>query len=118
MPEKYLKVIQNGNTTFIPDNQRNRSFWTKQNTLVSRSKSALSEIVTVLPASDDEVSHMQHSDVGTSMASNHTSAITQDNSAIFEFLNRLQKQNDSLNEKISELTAEREKGKPGPKPKQ
>lgn len=136
MAEKYLKIIQNGNTTFIPDNQRNRSFWAKQNSLVSRSRSAHTETVTIIPATDEEVAFMQHSDVGT--ATKKPASTLNDNSAIFEMMNRLQKQNEEQAEKLALLEAkqntsivepatttggngeggeEKEKGKPGPKPK-
>lgn len=141
MAEKYLKLIQNGNTTFIPDNQRNRSFWAKQNSLVARSRSAHVETVTIIPATDEEVSFMQHSDVGSVIK--QTASILPDNTAIFEMMNRLQRQNEEQALKISQLEAkqnapiapdnqmrtftevivdtgegiEQARNKPGPKPK-
>lgn len=61
MAEKYLKVIQNGVASFVPDNKRNRDFWTKQNAKVSRSRSAHQEIVTIMEARPEEVAFMQQS---------------------------------------------------------
>jgi hypothetical protein len=61
MAEKYLKVIQNGVASFIPDNRRNRDFWTKQNAKVTRSRSSHQEIVTIMEARPEEVAFMQQS---------------------------------------------------------
>lgn len=139
MAEKYLKIIQNGTSSYVPNNQANKNFWAKQNSLVSRSQAAHKETVTILEATDDEVAFMQHSNVGASKPSVHQSP-TADNSAIFEMMNRLQKQNEEQARRIDDLMAKRnapimpdatvtaggegsdsstdkEKSKPGPKPK-
>lgn len=61
MAEKYLKIIQNGVASYVPDNRRNRDFWTKQNAKVSRSRSSHQEIVTIMEARPEEVAFMQQS---------------------------------------------------------
>lgn len=142
MAEKYLKIIQNGAVSYVPNNQANKNFWAKQNSLVSRSHAAHKETVTIMEATDEEVAFMQHSDVGSSKIA-VSSVLANDNSAILEMMNRLQKQNEEQAEKIAalmakheksenavnvsgdssnadnpEISGNKEKGKPGPKPKE
>lgn len=137
MAEKYFKIIQNGTISYVPNNQANKNFWAKQNSLVSRSHAAHKETVTILEATDEEVAFMQHSDVGSSKPTpRHAQNI--DTNTILEMMNRLQKQNDEQAQKINDLLAKqneqitesptgpndesdtilKEKGKPGPKPKE
>lgn len=112
MAEKYLKVIQNGVSSFIPDNRRNRDFWAKQNVRVSRSRSANQETVTLFEASPDEVMFMQQS------GSKHNSA---PQSAELEDLKKLvAAQQEQIAKLISAVGSEddvQERGKPGRKPK-
>jgi hypothetical protein len=58
MADKYLAVIQDGITSYIPNNANNIKFWTNQNKKVARSQYGQKEMVTIRPASEEEVAHM------------------------------------------------------------
>lgn len=140
MAEKYLKIIQNGVASYVPDNRRNRDFWAKQNGKVARSRSAHQEIVTILEASPEEVEFMQQSSIpakGTSVPTTVVREVV--NNSELELLKKMvdlqqeqikslleskQTEEKDLNEKDSDdepefvdFSDEKPKGKPGPKPK-
>lgn len=121
MAEKYLKVIRDGETSYIPDNAGNRSFWTKQNARLGRGRSAAHELVTIVPATDEEVAFMTQP-VADSLTANaaHTAAQI----SLADELKSLRAISDSQQALINKLlignvedTEMTEKKKPGPKPK-
>lgn len=61
--EKYLKIIIDGETNFIPDNKSNRQFWAKQNTRIGNGRNSGQYLATILPATDEEVAHMTLPDI-------------------------------------------------------
>lgn len=58
MAENYLKLIQDGVTSYVPDNKQNRDFWARQNARLGKGRSAANELVTILKATPDEVEFM------------------------------------------------------------
>ena len=56
--EKYLKVIIDGETHYIPDNRNNRQFWAKQNSRIGNGRNSNQYIATIFSATDEEVAHM------------------------------------------------------------
>lgn len=113
MAEKMLKIVQEGRESFIPDNQRNRSFWTKQNAKVAGSYNAQREFVTILPATAEEMAMLEQQ--------NTLPTVPKITATPANEIESLKQQVAQMQEMISKLTqpAEepKEKGKPGPKPK-
>ena len=122
MAEKYLKVIQDGITSYIPDNAKNRSFWAKQNAKLGKSRNAQFEMVTVVPASDEEVAFMNQP--VTSSAPVTPTVTTTELEKMQALFAQQQEQIASQQLLINKLllgdaaeTDAKEKAKPGPKPK-
>lgn len=104
MAEKYLQVIQNGISSYVPDNRFNRSFWAKQNAKVSRNRNAQQEVVTIREASPEEVEFMQSSGFLSNVAPTNRS-------------NEIDELKATVALQTAQIAALLEKGKPGPKPK-
>lgn len=118
MAEKYLKVIQDGVTSFIPDNSKNRTFWAKQNAKLGKSKLAQFEMVTVIPATDEEVALMNQPAVSsTPVAPTVTTTELEKMQALFAQQQEQIAQQQLLINKLLLGDTDKEKGKPGPKPK-
>lgn len=118
MAEKYLKVIQDGVTSFIPDNSKNRTFWAKQNAKLGKSKLAQFEMVTVIPATDEEVAFMNQP-VTTPTVIQPTVATSELEKmhAMFALQQEQIAQQQLLINKLLLVDTDKEKVKPGPKPK-
>ena len=115
MAEKMLKIVQDGRESFIPDNPRNRSFWTKHNSRVAGSYNAQKELVTILPATQQELAELERQSLA---AISQKPVVTASNSE----LDTLKQQVAQMQEMIAKLTQPveeqpKEKAKPGPKPK-
>lgn len=114
MADKHLKVIQDGRASFIPDTPFNRAFWAKQNAKVSGSRNAQHEMVTILPASQDEETALRAAVVVASKASQQSD---------YELLRKQLAEQQALINKLllkedkKDGEVEKEKSKPGPKPK-
>jgi len=134
MAEKFLKVIQDGVTSYIPDNAKNRAFWTRQNARLGKSKLAQFEMVSVLPATDEEVAFMNQPAVSTApVTPTVTTTELEKMQALFaQQQEQIASQQLLINKLLlgdtpvvppvkEELTApveleQKDKGKPGPKP--
>lgn len=116
MAEKMLKIVQDGRESFIPDNQRNRSFWTKQNAKVAGSHNAQREYVTILQATPDELAELEKQN-SASLPQKVIAPVANNE------LDALKQQVAQMQEMIAKLTQPapddqpKEKAKPGPKPK-
>jgi hypothetical protein len=138
MADKYLKVIQDGVASYIPDNGKNRTFWAKQNARLGKSKMAQFEMVTIAPATDEEVAFMNQPAITTAPAApTVTTTELEKMQALFAqqqeqiasqqlLINKLLLGDAPAGSPVKEeptVTApatselEKEKGKPGPKPK-
>lgn len=121
MADKYLKVIQDGISSFIPDNPKNRTFWAKQNARLGKSKMAQFEMVTVIPATDEEVAFMNQPTVITApVAPTVTTTELEKMQALFaQQQEQIASQQLLINKLLlSDVDSEqKEKSKPGPKPK-
>ncbi len=128
MAEKFLKVIQDGVASYVPDNKSTRDFWAKQNARLGKNRSSAHELVTILPATDEEVAFM------TKPVADSAAAATQNQNSAVEKLESLRAVLDSQQALINQLLLKNEtkpvnppvqveeaedkaKGKPGPKPK-
>lgn len=123
MAEKYLKIIQNGVESFVPDTKRTRDFWTKQNSKVVRSYAAQRETVTIVPAKDEEVAFMTNPVALSKAIEQAPAAPVVDTSKLESLEAKLAQQQELItlllkkqNEDTSD-TEQKERGKPGPKPK-
>lgn len=114
MAEKYLKIIQNGNVSFVPDARSTRQFWDAQNRLYAKSREAEKHIVTYTVAKDEEVAHLLPQPVLQAVpASNEMQSLKEKiaaQQAQIEFLIKIASGN-----KPDDDVKERQK--PGPKPK-
>lgn len=118
MADKYLKVIQDGVTSYIPDNANNRKFWTNQNKRVAKSQYGQKEMVTILPASEEEVAHMNQQVVNSAPVQKGPSEIEKMQSLFAQQQEQIASQQLLINKLLlGEDTEQKEKGKPGPKPK-
>lgn len=137
MADKYLKVIQDGVTSYIPDNANNRKFWTNQNKRVAKSQYGQKEMVTILPASEEEVAHMNQQVVNSAPVQKGPSEIEKMQTLFAQqqeqiasqqlLINKLllgdtpvatqTKEETPIAEGSTEGDGIKEKGKPGPKPK-
>lgn len=134
MAEKYLKVMQDGSIVgFIPDNSQNRNFWARQNARLGKGgRTAAAEMVTLVPASDEEAEHMTKPVVESAKAvSNKPQAVSEVDQLREELrqqqalINKLFLNSNSIYENKEEgerndgeeTTSILEKKKPGPKPK-
>lgn len=55
MAEKFDKVMQDGQVSFVPFNPKTRAFWAKHNSRIAGSGNAQRETVTIVSASEEEV---------------------------------------------------------------
>lgn len=141
MADKYLKVIQDGVTSYIPDNANNRKFWTNQNKRVAKSQYGQKEMVTILPASEEEVAHMNQQVVNSAPVQKGPSDIEKMQSLFAQQQQQIASQQLLINKLLlgdtmpvntaippakedapnaNPVSSEgdvKEKGKPGPKPK-
>ena len=127
MAEKYIKVMQDGKTSYIPDNRENRNFWTKQNTRLGRSRNSAHELATILPATTEEVAFMTNP---VAASSYQPVAPSNDLASLKDMFEKQQQQIMDQQALINKLllggtpseqkygeSEQKEKGKPGPKPK-
>jgi|SRR6476646_1557190 len=115
MAEKMLKIVQDGRESYIPDNRFNRAFWTKHNSRVAGSYNAQRELVTILQPSQNELAELEKQ---TALEIGQKPVIAAANNE----LDTLKQQVAQMQEMIAKLTEPveeqpKEKGKPGPKPK-
>lgn len=115
MAEKFIKIIQDGRSSLIPDTPFNKAFWAKQNAKISGSQNASKEMVTIMPATEEEVAAMHvvvnPTDKKASQLPDYASLKKQidDQQAL---INQL-----LLGKSASESDEDAPKGKPRPKPK-
>jgi DNA-binding ferritin-like protein len=125
MAEKMLKIVQGGRESFIPDNQRNRQFWTKQNSKVAGSHNAQEEYVTILQATAEEVAELERQNAAA--VSPKVIAPSPEKIAALSQITALEQQVAEMREMLAKLSQpkepsasddqQKEKAKPGPKPK-
>lgn len=96
--EKYLKIIIDGETSYVPDNRANRQFWAKQNARIGNGRNSSQYLATILPATDEEVAHMTVVDAPSSVSQ------PANNSSEIESLRNLVLQQQEL---VNKLLAER-----------
>lgn len=131
MAEQWDKIIQNGITSFIPRSNKTRQFWTKHNSKVAGSQKAAQETVTIVAATEEEVREWQQESTPAKAVAAILAPVPVENSAISELRKQLELQQEQMKqqqEMISKLLemqsaggegadVPKEKGKPGPKPK-
>lgn len=134
MAEKYLKIIQNGNVSFVPDAYAKgvyvtRRFWDSQNRLYAKSREAEKHIVTYTAAKDEEVAHLFQQPTSVAAPANNEMQSLREQIAAqqvqIELLIKIASGKQSV-EEIKEPEKEtkqpeeggKERQKPGPKPKQ
>lgn len=124
MAEKWLKIVQDGRPSFVPDNSQNRKFWSRQNAKMAGSQNAQKEMATIIPASAEENEEL-NAMAAMSATRNAISAIPA-TVELDELKRQLAQQQELINKLLLENKGEpvvntgepeKEKGKPGPKPK-
>lgn len=104
MAEKYLRIMQDGVTSYVPDNRQTRSFWANYNKRVAGGRNATNEIVTWQPATDEEVAFMTKPASETSANIQRQANVA---AATEEQLAKLQQQLLSQQELINKLLLEK-----------
>lgn len=120
MAELFDKIIQNGITSFVPRSNKTRAFWMKQNAKVAGSEKASKETVTIMPATDEEVAEWLAVPVAAPTASAVPAQIPINSQALEVLQKQMQAAQDQIQKQqdlILQLMAEKERNKPGPKPK-
>ncbi len=123
-----IKIVQGGRESFIPDNQHNRQFWTKQNSKVAGSHNAQEEYVTILQATTEEVAQLEKQNAASlpqkvvaPVPNNELDALKQQVAQMQEVITKLTRIQAPYAAPSQEITApeeqQKEKAKPGPKPK-
>lgn len=127
MFEKLLKLIQGGNESLVPDNVHNRKFWSKQNAKIAGSQNAQNEMVTIMPATEQEMASYYAAQKPTTtipVAGNKMEALEKQLAQQQELINKLllaqipapaDAAKDT--EPAGESEPTKERAKPGPKPK-
>lgn len=95
--EKYLKVIIDGETNYIPDNKGNRQFWAKQNSRIGNGRNSSQYIATITTATDEEVAHMTLPEVQSQVLQ-----ATNTNSEIESLRNLVLQQQELVNKLLAE----------------
>jgi hypothetical protein len=121
MAQKFLKVIQDGLTSYVPDTKFAREFWAKQNARLGKNRNAQHEIATIMPASEEEVEFMTKP-VAESSVSDSIKSILPSDDRLAKLQSQLESQQALINTLMGKLIdaqpqATEVKGKPGPKPK-
>lgn len=127
MAEKYLRLMQDGITSYVPDNKQTRDFWARQNARLSKGRNSAQEMVTIERATDEEVQFMTKP-VAESAA--YLQKLANPETATAEQLAKMQAMIESQQALINKYLlgnidavstpvegADKAKGKPGPKPK-
>ncbi len=121
MFEKLLKLIQDGKSSLVPDNVHNRKFWSKQNAKIAGSQNAHKEMVTIVPATEQEMAEYYAAQKPTTTipaAGNKMEALEKQLAQQQELINKLLlAQMPAPSDPDSEPEPIKERGKPGPKPK-
>lgn len=131
MAEKHLKIIQNGRASFVPYSRQTVDFWTKQNSKVAGSNAAHKETVTIMPATaeeETELAKLHQSNKPTNVGpiqNNEVQELKAQLAQQQELMTMLLKQMNaagapqvlSIDPLQSAVKEEKERGKPGPKPK-
>jgi hypothetical protein len=129
MAELFDKLIQDGRVSFVPRNQKTRQFWTRYNAKVAGSQNAAKETVTWMPASEEEVAEWRKDSEPTGKVSAIVAPPVM-NTDLDDLKKQMQLQQEQIKQQqemitqllqaqvnVTETPAEKERAKPGPKPK-
>ena len=129
MAELFDKLIQDGRVSFVPRSNKTRQFWTKYNAKVAGSQNAAKETVTWMPATEEEVAEWRKDAEPTSRNQALPAPAPVSSFALEELQKQMQLQQEQIKQQQEMITklleshvggensSEKERGKPGPKPK-
>lgn len=132
MAELFDKIIQDGRVSFVPRSNKTRRFWDKYNAKIAGSSNAQRETVTWMPATEEEMAQLRYQQAPAKVVSIPVAPVPSADIEILKNQLALQQEQMEKQQKLIEqlLTgvatqtpdsgqAEpgKEKGKPGPKPK-
>lgn len=125
MAEQYDKLIQDGRESFVPRSNKTRQFWTKYNAKIAGSQNAQKETVTIIPATEAEMAELNKVPAPSIVKAptSELDALKKQMELQQELMLAQQWQIQELLNAKSGPTTEikepesKEKGKPGPKPK-
>lgn len=109
---KWDKLIQDGRTSFVPRSVKTRAFWTKYNSRIAGSQNAQREMVTILPATDEEIATL-NVQIEAPAIKPVSGGFVVPNTELEALKQRMAEQD----EIIKQLLEDRQRSKPGPKPK-
>jgi hypothetical protein len=112
MAELFDKLIQNGIESFVPHSAKTRAFWTKHNSRIAGSQNAQKEMVTIMPATEEEMASLR-AQTEVPAAKPIAGGFAVPNAELEALKKRMAEQD----EVIKQLLEDKQRSKPGPKPK-